>query len=139
MLLCLFSLLVAGVAACFVFFLLVVGVRGGFFVIFVTACLTCECHADKCGCSMHPLWVFLFSVPSSCPVACRRSELCNYDGESVHGGARVRLACAVVRVPVRVCLCTLACFCPAGSPTLGASLASSPCALFPLLLVPPLI
>ena len=29
---CCFALFLAGVAACFVFFLLVVGVRGGFFV-----------------------------------------------------------------------------------------------------------
>ena len=86
-------------------FLLVVGVRGGFSVIFVTACLTCEFHVDRCGCSMRPLLVFLFSVPSSCPVACRRSWLCNYDGESVLGGACASLACLVVCACARVLVC----------------------------------
>ena len=46
---------VTGVAACFVLvFLLVVGVRGGFYVLFVTACLTCASRTDRCRCSMHP-------------------------------------------------------------------------------------
>ena len=47
-------LFLAGVAACFVFLLLVVGVRGGFYVLLVTACLTCVSHVDRCRCSMHP-------------------------------------------------------------------------------------
>ena len=70
-------LFLAGVAACFVFLLLVVGVRGGFFVFF-RHCLLNVCVPASTGAarSMHPLLHLLLSVPSSCLVACRRSVFC---------------------------------------------------------------
>ena len=52
---------------------------GGSLFSFVTACLTCVSHVDRCPRSMQCLCVDLFFVPSSCLVACRRSVwLCRF-------------------------------------------------------------
>ena len=119
---CRLSVFFCGVAACclFVLFtrcwcccvlcvvLLVVGVRGGFFLcLLVTACLTCECHAERCRCSLHPPCRSFFSLS-------RPLVLLLVVGPGfviiLMNRFLVGLACSSL-VLWRVCLCLCACAC----------------------------